>query len=192
MQTLRRFSCDDSPEGMPGQTKPGEVTACSIQFRRDGFSAKGRDSEPPRLRFAPCFLVLALVARVLKNCYGMLNVLPPVVSVKRIHLHIVARKCHTYPIWKNPAASSGCLPEEPGSSHSRLERPGVREASAERVRPEPRLARGPERAMCRWGMLAMAHRCSRTERADECSGTLPRTRQRSRPAGRNVRGRGHP
>ncbi len=59
LQSLRRFSSDDSPEGMPGQTKPGEVTACSIQFRRDGFSAKGRDSEPPRLRIAPCFPVLA-------------------------------------------------------------------------------------------------------------------------------------
>ena len=62
------------------------------------------------------FSGLGLVARVLKNCYGMLNVLPPVVSVKRIHLHIVARKCHTYPIWKNPAASSGCVPEQAGST----------------------------------------------------------------------------
>src|SRR5258706_962310 len=76
------------------------------------------------------------------------------------------------------------------SNRSRRERAGVREASAERVRPEPRLARGPDRAMCRWGMPAKAHRYSRTERADECSGTLPRTRQRSRPAGRNVRVRG--
>ncbi len=30
-----------------------------------------------------------------KKLYGMLNVLPPVVTVKRIPLHIVARKCHT-------------------------------------------------------------------------------------------------
>jgi hypothetical protein len=175
---------------MPGQTKPGEVTACSIQFRRDGFSAKGRDSEPPRLRIAPCFPVLASWPRILKNCYGMLNVLPPVVSVKGIHLHIVARKCHTYPIWKNPAASSGCLPEQPRSSRSKRELTGVRERFAERVRPATRLARGPERAMCRWGMLAKAHRCSRTERADECSETLPRTRQHNRRGGRNVRGRG--
>ena len=50
--------------------------------------------------YRPLFSGLGPVARVLKNCYGMLNVLPPVVSVKRIHLHIVARKCHTYPIWK--------------------------------------------------------------------------------------------
>jgi len=140
---------------------------------------------------SPPVFDLGLVARVLKNCYGMLNVLPPVVSVKRIHLHIVARKCHTYPIWKNPAASSGC-PEQPGSSRSRRERAGARERFAERVRPKPRLARGPEHAMCCPGLIAVAHRCSQTERADECSGTLPRTRQRSRPAGRNVRGRGHP
>ena len=64
---------------------------------------------------SPPVFGLSLVARVLKNCYGMLNVLPPVVSVKRIHLHIVAIKCHRYRIWKNPAASSGWLPEQPGS-----------------------------------------------------------------------------
>jgi hypothetical protein len=137
----------------------------------------------------PVFPISAPWSGVSKKCYGMPNVLPPVVSVKRIHLHIVARKCHTYPIWKNPAASSGC-PEQPGSSRSRRERAGARERFAERVRPATRLARGPVRAMCRWGMLAMAHRCSRTERADECSGTLPRTRQHNRRGGRNVRGRG--
>ena len=50
----------------------------------------------------------------------MLNVLPPVVPVKRIHLHIVARKCHRYRNWKNPAASSK-LPSDlaaPGGSRS--------------------------------------------------------------------------
>jgi len=153
-----------------------------ILRKRERFGAASTSFRPP-------FSGLGLVARVLKNCYGMLNVLPPVVSVKRIHLHIVARKCHRYPIWENPAASSGCLPEQPGSSRSRRERAGVREATAERVRPEPRLARGPERAMCRWGMLAMAHRCSRKGSADEYSETLPKIRRGSRRAVRNVRAR---
>jgi len=137
----------------------------------------------------PGFPVSAPWSGVSKKCYGMLNVLPPVVSVKRIHLHIVARKCHTYRVGKNPAASSGCLPEQPRSSRSRRERAGAGEEFAQRVGPERRLARGPERAMCRRGMLARAHRCSRTERAAECNEVLLKTPRGNHRAGRNARGR---
>src|SRR5258707_3452070 len=60
---------------------------------------KGSDSEPPRLRIA-LFFGPGPVSRGLKNFYGMLNVLPPVVPVKRIPLPIVARKCHRYRVEK--------------------------------------------------------------------------------------------
>jgi hypothetical protein len=87
-RTHRQVPFDESPEGMPGQPKPGEVTACSI--RSGGMGSPQRDdSEPPRLRIA-MFFGLAPFSRGLKKSYGMLNVLPPVVPVKRIHLHIVA------------------------------------------------------------------------------------------------------
>ena len=49
---------DESPEGMPGQAKAGGSHRFFHPFRRDG-SPQREDPEPPRLRIAPCFLVLA-------------------------------------------------------------------------------------------------------------------------------------
>ncbi len=55
---LRHLQFDEPPEGMPGQPKPGEVTALSIRSRRDGFSVK--EAIRSHLDFvSPCFMVLA-------------------------------------------------------------------------------------------------------------------------------------
>jgi len=76
------------PEGMPGRTRPGEATALLHPFGRDGLrlekirATSGTGS--------PLFFGHGPVERGLKSSYGMLNVLPPVVPVKRIPLHMVA------------------------------------------------------------------------------------------------------
>src|SRR5882672_65435 len=103
---------------MPGRTKPGEVTACSIQFRGDGFLRKEGIRSHLDFVSPPVFSGLSPVFGVSKKCYGMLNVLPPVVPVKRIHLHIVARKCYRYRIGKIRLASSKLRPDlaAPGGS----------------------------------------------------------------------------
>src|SRR5882757_2372447 len=50
--------------------------------------------------YRPLVFGLGPYARGLKTATWMLNVLLPVVRVKRIHLHIVAIKCHRYRVEK--------------------------------------------------------------------------------------------
>src|SRR5437660_8655518 len=58
---------------MPGQPKPGEVTACFHPVPEGWILRKRRDSEPPRLRIAPCFPVLPLYAGSQKTAMGCLT-----------------------------------------------------------------------------------------------------------------------
>ena len=56
-------------------------------------SVKGRTRSHLNFECAPGFLGRASFKEVYKNALGMLNVLPPVVPVKKKSQHIVARKC---------------------------------------------------------------------------------------------------